>query len=334
MNLNAYLNALTIDDPEEAYKKMMRQINTGDIGDIFDMFLGGAGNKMRNRGTTNFRKRTLAIINNANDIIAEYGGGLTLRQLYYQFVARGLLPNTKKSYEDLGRVIGNARLANLISWDAIIDRTRTTNSNSHFENPAEILATAAETYQLDTRADQDVYIEVWIEKEALIGVIEPICRQLDVLYLACRGYFSLSAMWQAAGRFHEAEESGKKTVVLHLGDHDPSGLDMTQDIKNRLLGFGVHTQVERLALNIDQVELYKPPPNFAKMTDTRSRNYIGEYGKESWELDALDPKVITGLIEDDVGKYTDRDKRQTRLDEQASHKQRLSYIVEHWETKE
>jgi len=291
----------------------------------------GTGNKMRNRGKINFRKRTLAIIDKANDIITEYSGGLTLRQLYYQFVARGLLPNAKKSYEDLGRVIGNARLAGLIDWNAIIDRTRTTNSNSHFESPEEILTTAAETYQLDSRADQDIYVEVWIEKEALIGVIEPVCRALDVLYLACRGYYGLSAMWQAAGRFHEAEVIGKKTVVLHLGDHDPSGLDMTEDIKNRLMGFGAQTEVERLALNIDQVKQYKPPPNFAKETDTRSKDYITEYGKESWELDALDPKVITGLIKNAVGKYTDRDKRQARLNEQKLHKQRLDYIAKHWE---
>jgi len=285
---------------------------------------------MSNRGTTNFQKRTLAIIDKANGIIAEYGGGLTLRQLYYQFVARGLLPNVKKSYDDLGRVIGNARLANLISWNAIIDRGRTTNHNNHFEGPEEILTTAAETYQLDSRADQDVYVEVWIEKEALIGVIEPICRVLDVLYLACRGYYGLSAMWAAAGRFRKAEEAGKKTIVLHLGDHDPSGLDMTEDIRNRLSGFSAQTEVERLALNIGQVELYNPPPNFAKETDTRAKDYVAEYGKEAWELDALEPKVIASLIEDAVGKYTDQDKRQARLDEQETHKQRLGYIAKHW----
>jgi len=329
-------NKTLADFSAKDFQKAINDLRKGSLDDLFnsDFFRAlsgiGIGNKMRNRGTTNFRKRTLAIIDKANDIITEYSGGLTLRQLYYQFVARGLLPNTKKSYEDLGRVIGNARLANLISWDAIIDRTRSVNKNSHFENPEEILTTAAETYQLDSRADQDVYVEVWIEKEALIGVIEPICRMLDVLYLACRGYYSLSAMWAAAGRFREAEEAGKKTVVLHLGDHDPSGLDMTEDIKNRLMGFGAQTEVERIALNADQIERYKPPPNYAKITDTRSKDYIAEYGKESWELDALDSNVITGLIKDAVGKYTDQGKRQARLNEQKAHKQKLDYIAKHW----
>jgi len=285
---------------------------------------------MQNRGDTHFQKRTLAVINAANEIIAEYSGGLTLRQLYYQFVARGLLPNTKGDYDRLGKTIGNARLAGLIGWDSIIDRTRTTNSNAHFEDPWDILAAAAESYQLDSRSDQDVYVEVWIEKEALLGVIEPICRQLDVLYLACRGYFSLSAMWMAAGRFNEVESAGKKTVLLHLGDHDPSGLDMTQDIRNRLSGFGVQTEVRRIALNMEQIEQYGPPPNFAKLSDTRANGYIAEYGDKSWELDALDPKVIAGLIEEAVNDYTDQDKRQARIDEQKSHKTKLAYIAEHW----
>ncbi len=320
---------LESDDPNDT-TKVMDAVFSGDFLGGLGGLLGGMGNKMQNRGNTHFRKKTLAIIEKANSIIAEYGGGLTLRQLYYQFVARGLLSNTKKDYESLGKIAGNARLAGLIDWNAIIDRTRMTNSHSHFESPKDILETAAETFHLDTRADQDTYIEVWIEKEALIGVIEPICRELDVLYLACRGYFSLAAMWQAAGRFHEAEKADKKTVLLHLGDHDPSGIDMTHDIKNRLSGFGVQTEVERIALNMNQVEQYNPPPNFAKLTDTRSADYITEYGRKSWELDALEPKVITGLIEDAIGGYTDHDKRQVRLDEQESHKQRLTYIVEHW----
>ncbi len=323
---DSFLKTVMTDNPEEAAEKIMRLGG----GDILDMFLGGMGNKMSNRGNTHFRKKTLAIIEKANSIIAEYGGGLTLRQLYYQFVARGLLHNTKQDYESLGKIVGNARLAGLIDWNAIIDRTRTTNSHSHFESPKDILATAAETFRLDTRADQDTYVEVWIEKEALIGVIEPICRELDVLYLACRGYFSLSAMWQAAGRFNEAEGADKKTVVLHLGDHDPSGFDMTYDIGNRLSGFDVQTKVERIALNMSQVEQYNPPPNFAKLTDTRAVNYIAEYGDKSWELDALDPKVIANLIEGAVGKYTDHDKRQVRIDEQESHKERLNYFVEHY----
>jgi len=285
-----------------------------------------------NRGTPKFHKKTVATIDTANSVIAEYDGmGLTLRQLYYQFVARGLITNSQKEYNKLGIVINKARLAGLIDWSAIIDRTRTTNGNSHFDDLGDIIAVAAENYQLDSRADQDVYIEVWIEKEALLGVVEPICSQLDVTYLACRGYFSQSAMYAASQRMRAAESGGKKTVVLHLGDHDPSGLDMTRDIQARLQNFRAETEVRRIALNMNQIEQYEPPSNFAKLSDTRCKDYIAQYGHESWELDALEPKIITNLIETTVGQYTDQSKRQALIDQQESDKKSLAYIAEHWQ---
>ena len=250
--------------------------------------------------------------------------------MYYQFVARGIISNSQREYNKLGVLISNARLAGLIDWDAIVDRTRTTKGNSHFDNPSDILAVAAEQYKIDTRATQEAYIEVWVEKEALLGVIERISRQLDVTYLACRGYFSQTAMWQAAQRIRVAVMNGKEVVILHLGDHDPSGLDMTRDIKDRLALFGADAEIVRIALNTDQVEQYSPPPNFAKLSDTRAIEYIAQYGSESWELDALEPKVITKLIQDAIGEYTDENKRQKLVALEQSHKQNLAFISDHW----
>lgn len=284
--------------------------------------------------THNFRKRSRLLIDIANSIIAEYqadGYDLTLRQLYYQFVARGIIQNSQKEYDKLGVVVSKARLAGLIDWDAIVDRTRTTESNTHFDGPGDILSTAADQYKLETRATQETYIEIWVEKEALLGVIEPICRQLDVIYLACRGYFSQSAMYAAAQRMIAAESTDKKTVVLHLGDHDPSGIDMTRDIQDRLYDiFCSEAEVKRIALTMSQIEKYNPPPNPAKMSDTRSRDYIAEYGRKSWELDALDPKVISALIKDAVTEYTDEGKRQELIQLEQAHKKRLAYISDHW----
>ena len=282
----------------------------------------------------NFRKQARLLIDTANSIIAEYqaeGYDLTLRQLYYQFVARGIIRNTQKEYDKLGVIISKARLAGLIDWEAIIDRTRTVNGNNHFKNPGDILSAAARQYKLDTRATQKIYIEVWIEKEALLGVIEPICRQLDITYLACKGYYSQSAMWRAAQRIQAVQECAQEIVILHLGDHDPSGLDMTRDIEERLTLFGVGVEVRRIALNMQQVEQYNPPPNFAKLSDTRASKYVDIYGNESWELDALDPKVITGLIKTAVDEYTDQNKRQELTELQELQKQRLTYIADHWQ---
>lgn len=291
-----------------------------------------------------FHDKTRRTIETANGIIEEYqqaGYSLTLRQLYYQFVARGLIPNSDKEYGNLGTIINNGRLAGLIDWNAIVDRTRTLRKNSHFDNPQDILKTAADSYRINTRATQDYYLEVWVEKDALIGVVEPICSSLDVPCFSCRGYVSQSAMWLAAQRINtEAcwgseekyiEKGLRKTIVIHLGDHDPSGVHMSIDIQNRLKMFlASTTKVLRIALTMAQVKKFQPPPNPAKLTDTRSRTYIEQYGDLSWELDALDPKVLSSLIEKTVKKYTDEDKREKLLDQQTFEKSQLRYVSDNW----
>ncbi len=249
---------------------------------------------------TTFRPATMVVIEQANTIIEEYqrqGFLLTLRQLYYQFVSRALIENTQRSYKRLGSIVNDGRMAGLIDWNSIEDRTRNLEKNSHWEGPGAIVRTCAEQFRVDRWATQKYQPEVWIEKEALAGVIEEICQTLDVPFFACRGYVSQSEQWRAGRRFHVHQNQGRVPIVLHLGDHDPSGIDMTRDNHDRLqifARFGV--EVRRLALNMDQVEEYGPPPNPAKQTDARFEGYVAEYGDESWELDALEPEVIGELI--------------------------------------
>ena len=281
--------------------------------------------------TFNFRTKTLEIIQKANEIIAEYAAedyDLTLRQLYYQFVARDIIPNRQSEYKKLGSVVNDARLSGLIDWNSIVDRTRKHEQNSHWDSPAEIIASAAQSYAVDTRADQESYIEVWVEKDALVGVIERACAPLDVGYLSCRGYVSQSAMWRAARRFRS--EYADRRILLHLGDHDPSGIDMSRDIQDRLDMFGADVEVVRIALNMEQVEEYQPPPNPAKTTDSRYDKYIDEYGDESWELDALDPRVITELIEKHIEIYTDEDARDALIEIQENDRKKLQEVSDKW----
>ena len=250
-----------------------------------------------------FSHSSLLIIQSANDIIDEYteqGFSLTLRQLYYQFVSRDLIPNRQSEYKKLGVVINDARLAGLIDWNAIEDRTRNVRSLSHWNSPAEIVNACASQYRIDKWANQVYRPAVWIEKDALVGVIENVCNQYDVPYFSCRGYTSQSEMWNSAQNFRQYMLDDQTPIILHLGDHDPSGIDMTRDIIDRMELFRAPIVVKRLALNYDQVEKYNPPPNPAKSTDTRYSSYIKEYGHESWELDALEPKVISDLIEKNI----------------------------------
>lgn len=255
-----------------------------------------------------FRPATRETIDTANAIVEEYtrqGFDLTLRQLYYQMVARGHIENSERSYKNFGNVIADARLAGLIDWLHIVDRTRNLRQNGHFDDPAGIMQAAAAGFRLDKWAQQPYRVEVWIEKDALVGVIDGVCQELDVPYFACRGYTSQSEMWVAARRLMGWRAEGQTPVVLYLGDHDPSGIDMTRDIVDRLALFAGGMAVERLALNWDQVERFDPPPNPAKLTDTRAEAYIARFGLESWELDALDPNTIAGVIESAVARFRD-----------------------------
>ena len=212
----------------------------------------------------------------------------------------------------MGSIINDARLAGLIDWEAIVDRTRNIRSNSHWESPKEIIDACAKQYRIDRWEHQPVRIEAWIEKDALIGVIERICTNVDIAHFSCRGYVSQSEMWSASQRLLRHINDGQKIIILHLGDHDPSGIDMTRDIDDRLRMFidGIEdyfevVEVKRIALNMDQVRQYNPPPNPAKTTDSRYASYIRKYGAESWELDALEPSVLAGLIEDEVENLRD-----------------------------
>lgn len=280
-----------------------------------------------------FRKATLAVIEQANEIIEEYsdkGYNLTLRQLYYQFVARALIANSQKEYKKLGKAINNGRLAGLIDWDTIKDRTRAMQKNNHWSNPEEVIDACAEQYAVNTRSNQDTYIEAWVEKEALVGVIERVCREVDIPWFACRGFVSQSAMYEAACRCRYPSSS-KNILILHLGDHDPSGVDMTRDNFDRMEMFGISLDVNRIALNMDQIEEYSPPPNPVKLTDSRSQPYIDKYGEKSWELDALDPDVLAALIRDEVAKHTDEDKRYELIEEQQAGKELLTEISVRWE---
>lgn len=279
----------------------------------------------------NFRQKSLAIIDQANEIIEEFeakGYDLTLRQLYYQFVARGLIPNTDRDYKNLGSVINDARLAGLIDWKSIVDRTRPKRGNSHWSDAADILESATASFRLDSRKDQKIYLEVWVEKDALVDVVERACVEIDVPFLSCRGFVSQSAMWQAAMRINNR---GIPSIIIHLGDHDPSGIDMTRDIQDRLDIFECDATVERIALNLDQIEQYNPPPNPAKISDSRYDGYVAKYGEDSWELDALEPQVITQLIIDSAEKYTDKKKRDLIINRQEAYREQIQHIADNWD---
>jgi len=231
-------------------------------------------------------------------------------------------------------------MAGLIDWDAITDRTRTVKEVSHWASPENILRSCANCFRIDKWARQPNHVEIFVEKDAMLSVIENVCEELDVPYFACRGYASVSALWEAG---HERmrpkilQEHKEKLCVLYLGDHDPSGIDMDRDVRDRLTTFlgdidGKEFEVARLALNMDQIEEYEPPPNPVKATDCRARGYRERFETdECWELDALEPAVIVELIRTAVVERRDADLWDEAVEEENLHRTRLAKITHHWD---
>lgn len=279
----------------------------------------------------NLRRDTLDLIGAINHVVEEYeakGFTLTVRQIHYQFVQRGWLPNTGRTYDRLQGAINTGRMCGLISWLAIEDRGRSLKGLGHYTSPAEAIDRVRRAYRIDKWVNQPFRPEVWVEKQALEGVVGQICNRLEVDFYAQKGYNSTSEHWRAGQRFARYIEKGQRPIVFHLGDHDPSGIHMTESNEEKLSLFaGVPIMVSRLALNMSQIEQYSPPPNPAKESDSRFEAYRVRFGDESWELDALDPEVIQNLIKEAVDRVRDEEAWDVMVEQEVEDKRLLEETI-------
>ncbi len=262
------------------------------------------------------RSDTLKLIEFINSLIDTYmaqGFTLSVRQLYYQLVARDLIENTERSYKRIASIINDGRLAGLIDWDAIEDRNRDIEKKASWESGASLVRACAEQFHMDMWDNQGERIFVIVEKAALAGVLGGVCKEYDVPLLAARGYPSVSIVREMAlEHIIPAIEAGQFVTLLHMGDHDPSGIDMTRDLKDRFAMFLGEDlmddfSLERIALEMSQIEEKNPPPNPAKTTDSRFNEYRKRFGDESWELDALEPSYLVNLVSTEFNKRIDDD---------------------------
>lgn len=336
------------------------------------------------------RRASLMMVARAQQLSNEYkemGYSLTLRQLYYRFIATDAFPDERKwtwtgsrwvrdpngtknaepNYKWLGDLVSKARMAGMLDWDLFIDRTRQVKIPNAWSSPESILRGSEQQYAEDLWAGQQRRIEVWVEKDALVDVVGRASSEMNVPYFSCRGYTSQSAMWRAGQRLVDYMMDGQRPTIIHLGDHDPSGIDMSRDIFDRLslfigsdprvwglaaekgcetpweyaeefyedLGDGEDPEwstpyfgVQRIALNMDQIEELNPPPSPAKMTDSRYGEYVRQFGDDSWELDALEPQDLDRLITDSVFQIRDDEIYNEKLDQQEENRQRISDAVD------
>jgi hypothetical protein len=261
------------------------------------------------------------------------GYRLSLRQLYYQLVARDYIENSIKSYKRIGNLVSDSRLAGMLDWGMIEDRGREVHENSHWTTPAGILKSAAYSFRMDRWVNQPSYVEVFVEKDALSGILLPVCRDLDVKFTANKGYSSSTAMYEAAKRIVNAAEDGKDVHIIYLGDHDPSGIDMTRDIRERFALFtreDVTFDVHRLALNYEQVEQWNPPENPAKETDSRYEAYVEKFGESSWELDAVEPATLGELVRNQIEDLIDYSEWDAIVQREKAYRDELNKLASNY----
>lgn len=282
--------------------------------------------------------RNRQVIAYANLILDEYEK-VTARQLYYQFVARGYLDelgfrpdasgstNNPQSYKRLTGIISDGRLNGDIDWSKLEDRGREPTVWRHYSGPADVLKSGIYSYRLDRWEGQSYYAELWVEKEALASVLEPVADESHVTMMVNKGYSSSSAMYESARRFlYHCRDNDKEPVLFYIGDFDPSGEDMVRDISDRMRMFGVDLDVRKVALTMEQIQKHKPPPNPAKVTDPRAKNYIRQHGRKSWEVDALDPNELQRLIRRGLSSVIDVHALNKVKEREKGHVERLEEI--------
>lgn len=276
-------------------------------------------------------KKSQTLLSHINFILQDYeiqGYVLTLRQLYYQLVSRDVIPNKVEEYSKLSTLVSNARLAGYVDWEMIEDRSRNAVVNAHWRSPQEIVDAAVSQYYISRWSEQEYYVEVWCEKDAVSNIIKPVCGKWDVLFIANRGYTSQSVMYEAYKRLQNKMHDEKHIRILYFGDHDPSGIDMIRDARDRLglflYGGGSFEFVDGIALTRNQVDEYDPPNNPAKISDPRAMDYISQHGNHSWELDALEPSVLSRIVEKAIEEYADKDEfdRIEKLEKEQKSKMR------------
>lgn len=241
------------------------------------------------------QERSLPLRQAILDIAAEYER-MTLRQLFYQAVSRGAVEKTEQAYKRVADATVQLRLGGELPFEKIADGHRSRRRASQWDSARALLEDAAAQYRRNYWRSQPAAVEVWCEKDALTGVIQPICDEYGVTYVATRGFPSLTLLYETAQAIGE-----RQTRVFYFGDHDASGHGISDGIPARLRGFGAYIEFERVALWPTQVEKYGLPTRPGKRKDTRQKAFVKRFGSgASVELDALPPDELAAMVRESI----------------------------------
>jgi DNA topoisomerase VI subunit A len=262
--------------------------------------------KLQSRADRTPQRRTLAFMDAMYEILEEHNP-MTVRQLFYQLVSKQIIENSKEAYNKVVRDLRNARLQDRIPWDWVEDRGRQPVIWVMWNSPEDFMYDAADSYRRQIWDDQDCYIEVTVEKDALSGIFRRVLREYRVTLNIGRGFASVSAEKKMADRFVEYED--KPIYLLAFGDFDSEGLAIPKTVEAALTYHqpDLDVTVKRCALTWDDIQTYNLPPNLTKPGSKLAPEFIAQYGDNTVELDALPIDVLEQRIRDEVEDLMDMD---------------------------
>jgi len=226
---------------------------------------------------------------------------MTVRQVFYRLVSLGIIAKTEGEYKaTVCRLLSEMRRAGDLPFGWIADNTRWMRKPQTYAGLEDLLRSTVETYRRNLWDTQGAYVEVWLEKDALAGVLYPETERWDVPLMVTRGYPSLSFLHEAAVAIATV---GRPVYLYYFGDHDPSGVDIPRKVERDLRAFapGAAIHFERVAVTPEQVAAWALPTRPTKQTDSRSRGFAGE----SVEVDAIEPATLRRLAETCIERHVD-----------------------------
>jgi hypothetical protein len=277
-----------------------------------------------------YRTKTLKIIGLVQSLIIKHKGRkLTLRQIFYQLVAKKIIPNTVRAYKNLSYLIAKARKNGDLPFDVITNHTRFMIKENSWPDYKDFTKKIEKIYHKSKLAKQKNHIEVWIEKDSLREWFEPITKEFDIPLIICRGYPSVTTLYEASKRFKEIQ---KPIHILYFGDFDPSGEDIFRTIKERLVkDFKINPKklhIKKIALTLKDVKQYKLPPSPTKATDSRSGKFVKKYGNFAVELEALPVRVLEQKIKRSIENLLDLKQFQKDLKKEKQEAKQLRKLIE------
>ena len=223
---------------------------------------------------------------------------MTVRQVFYQATVRGLVEKSEAGYAKVQTDLVQMRRAGVLPYDWLADNTRWQRKPRTFDGVEEALRDTARLYRKALWVDADSYVEIWLEKDALSGVVYPVTADFDVPLMVARGYASLSFLHGAAEYIRTLDVPA---YVYHLGDFDPSGVNAGEKIEEELREMAPDAEIifERVAVTPEQIAAWNLPTRPTKTSDSRAKGF----DRDSVELDAIDPDTLRDLVREAIERH-------------------------------